>query len=81
MPDSFTVLRCTECGATRDGRGWSRGPSASCKLEPKQAVFLDDVVEAVREEYPEDYDPHHNVADFIERTFGDKPETQGGRQR
>ena len=60
MSESFTVLRCTECGAWMDALGWSlsskdtgcvRGINATGHSAAReQAVALDDVVEALDEE-------------------------------
>ncbi len=62
MPDSFTVLRCTECGATKDGLGWSDAcvwsspghqDETAVVAEEVPVVALDDVVETLRWAEPE----------------------------
>ncbi len=60
---SFTVLRCTECGQEFLG-GSGCVPCTGGKLVSKQAVFLDDVVEAL------DAGGWTYAVDLIQDTFG-----------
>ncbi len=88
MSDSFTVLRCTECGTTRRLSPYQLEVHRQggvfifdyASKEKKLAVFLDDVVEWLEEceddpgARPTDWG---DVASRIERAFGQKGKLDG----